>query len=392
MIVLSEILNGLFKWYTKQLARLDEIERLEKCELLLCASDLGIDTSAIRRTLIGLLQEEERLKLEENPLLHSVLVLLVFTRFQIGEDHRRKFLEHWFGDEKFMKHGLFIGGTVVSLALQNQQIVNPTVVNYAREWFLTHKNLKSDKLVAWAPFCLQLAGYLNEAKTRAIEALGRREKNGSWGNDPKRSINCAYALVLSKLVSREDLINSIDYIISRYKQGIITELPFKAQMLRLFHVLGLVPLGPLTELRDFLTRSQRIFLSYSRIDMDAADKIVTHLEKHGFNIWIDRDMTLGEDWPKKLASEINASDGVLMLISNNSLNSDYCLKEIVFALKKKKPVVAIHLDRTILPDKIDFMLGDIQRISMTDYINFDTFIRELENGLKRVQNLEKLPV
>lgn len=384
MSALSKIGTDLCTWYVRTMAGLDQIDRLEKGELLLGARDLGVETGAVRRALAGLIQEESRCEPGVAPVLHAILFRLVFTCFGVGEELRRSFLDYWLTEDRLRKQGLFIAATLVSLALQNKHLLNPHSQTLAREWYVRQGVFKSDKLASWAPYCLQLAGYPDKAESRAREALDRRERNGSWGNDLKRTLGCAYALALSKLVSRQDLARTIDYLISRYGQGIITDIPLRCQTLRFFHLLDLVPEADLQRLHNLLTRFRKVFLSYSRIDTEVAEQVVSELEAQGFVVWIDRvGIAFGDEWPKKIADGINDSDVVLMLITQSSIQSAYCSREIIYALKKSKPLVALHVDQVPLPDEIDLMLGNIQRISMSDYREFPLLMREVGEGLNR---------
>jgi hypothetical protein len=67
------------------------------------------------------------------------------------------------------------------------------------------------------------------------------------------------------------------------------------------------------------------------------------------------------------------------------LGSDYCSKEILYALKKRKPILALHLDSTGLPDKIELMLGDIQRLSLPDYGDLPACLAAVDAGLQRIE-------
>ena len=62
-----------------------------------------------------------------------------------------------------------------------------------------------------------------------------------------------------------------------------------------------------------MTRDKlKLFISYSRRDMTAADALVTALEGEGFEITIDRrDLPYGEEWQKELGDFIRASDTVV---------------------------------------------------------------------------------
>ncbi len=62
----------------------------------------------------------------------------------------------------------------------------------------------------------------------------------------------------------------------------------------------------------------KLFVSYSRRDLETADRLVAALEEAGFAVTIDRrDLPYGEEWQSELADFIRASDTVVWLVSSN---------------------------------------------------------------------------
>ena len=45
------------------------------------------------------------------------------------------------------------------------------VYDYAKEWFLKHERIESDRFAAWACYCILKSGYPSVAKQRAAEVL-----------------------------------------------------------------------------------------------------------------------------------------------------------------------------------------------------------------------------
>ena len=83
-----------------------------------------------------------------------------------------------------------------------------------------------------------------------------------------------------------------------------------------------------------------IFISYSRRDIDFAQKIVDALAANKLDTWIDgKSIPKGEKWLDAIYRGIEESDAFLFLISRNSVNSDYCHKEIVHAVKNNKRIL-----------------------------------------------------
>lgn len=84
----------------------------------------------------------------------------------------------------------------------------------------------------------------------------------------------------------------------------------------------------------------RVFVSYSRRDMEAADEIVQGLEFAGFAVTIDRNsITEGEDWRRRLGALIADADNIVFLLSPDSAASDICRWEVAHAEQLSKRLV-----------------------------------------------------
>lgn len=92
----------------------------------------------------------------------------------------------------------------------------------------------------------------------------------------------------------------------------------------------------------------RVFISYSRDDMDFADQLVAALETTGFDVMLDRHgITGGEDFQRRLGSLIREADTVIFVLSPSSAVSDMCAWEVTQAVELGKrilPVVCRALD------------------------------------------------
>ena len=105
--------------------------------------------------------------------------------------------------------------------------------------------------------------------------------------------------------------------------------------------------------------SLKLFVSYSRRDMAAADALVAALEGEGFEVTIDRrDLPYGEEWQKELADFIRGSDTVVWLVSPDSIASKWCNWELgeVGRLNKRLLPIAI---RAVAPEELPESLGKV---------------------------------
>src|SRR5688572_31901339 len=83
-----------------------------------------------------------------------------------------------------------------------------------------------------------------------------------------------------------------------------------------------------------------IFISYSRSDLHQPQKIVGALAASKLETWIDwKSIPKGEDWEQEIYRGIEAAEAFLFLISNHSVASEMCNKEIAHAVKNGKRIL-----------------------------------------------------
>ena len=73
----------------------------------------------------------------------------------------------------------------------------------------------------------------------------------------------------------------------------------------------------------------RVFCAYAHSDSRYRERLIAALkglERNGaIKIWFDRQISPGTDWNQVIAKELETAEIVLMLISNDFVNSDYCV-------------------------------------------------------------------
>ncbi|MBI4783819.1 MAG: GUN4 domain-containing protein [Oscillatoriophycideae cyanobacterium NC_groundwater_1537_Pr4_S-0.65um_50_18] len=81
-----------------------------------------------------------------------------------------------------------------------------------------------------------------------------------------------------------------------------------------------------------------VFISYSKQDKELRDGLLAHLrplETKGIISWHDRQILPGTRWDEEIKARLNAADIILLLISADFLNTDYCNQvEIPEALRR----------------------------------------------------------
>lgn len=87
-----------------------------------------------------------------------------------------------------------------------------------------------------------------------------------------------------------------------------------------------------------------IFISYSHRDEDWKDRIVTHLGvSQQFELWDDRQIAGGEEWFPAITEAIDRGAIGIVLVSANSLTSNFILKEEIPRLLAKRSSESLRL-------------------------------------------------
>jgi TPR repeat protein len=84
----------------------------------------------------------------------------------------------------------------------------------------------------------------------------------------------------------------------------------------------------------------RVFISYSREDLEFADQLHAALNTYGFDSVIDRHgISGGEDWKRRLGNLIREADTVVFVLSPNSARSEICAWEVEEAERLGKRIL-----------------------------------------------------
>nr|MDO8112775.1 toll/interleukin-1 receptor domain-containing protein [Candidatus Sigynarchaeota archaeon] len=105
-----------------------------------------------------------------------------------------------------------------------------------------------------------------------------------------------------------------------------------------------------------------IFISYSHADMDLVFPEIRRMHDEGYRIWYDQGIKPSEEWMKEIVKAINKSIFFVLFVSPAIVDSIYVKMEISWALKNRKPFLAIFLNDTKLPDEISFQIDMFQHL------------------------------
>lgn len=87
-------------------------------------------------------------------------------------------------------------------------------------------------------------------------------------------------------------------------------------------------------------KETRLFVSYPRSAAEPVRELAAHLERLGQNVWVDQQLSGGQDWWDTILERIRACDCFMFALCEEALRSKACRAELDYAHR---------LDRVILP-------------------------------------------
>jgi hypothetical protein len=91
----------------------------------------------------------------------------------------------------------------------------------------------------------------------------------------------------------------------------------------------------------------RVFISYSRRDLENAEHLRDHLIAAGFDAFLDKhDISPGEPWRERLSALISSAEKIVFLISPSSIASDICAWEVDHAERLGKSLLPVVIQET----------------------------------------------
>lgn len=95
---------------------------------------------------------------------------------------------------------------------------------------------------------------------------------------------------------------------------------------------------------------ERVFLSYSRADVERVDVLAADLRQAGFDVWLDRELPGGIEWWNEILRRIRESDSFLVAVSAASASSRACAAELEYALGVRREVLRVAVEPRDPPD------------------------------------------
>ena len=104
------------------------------------------------------------------------------------------------------------------------------------------------------------------------------------------------------------------------------------------------------------------FVCYSHRDASTAYKEIQRFQRAGIRVWYDEGIGGGDEWADSVATAIAESTVFFFLVTQNSVQSEHCRREINFAHSCATAVTPIYLEPTTLPAGLKLSLNNRQAI------------------------------
>lgn len=109
---------------------------------------------------------------------------------------------------------------------------------------------------------------------------------------------------------------------------------------------------------------RKVFVSYSRVNLDAVKQLVDDLQAMGVNTWYDQTLTGGQRWWDNILAGIRDCDIFLFALSPESWESEACRSELTYGLGLVKPILPVLVADGI---KMNLLSAPLAEIQITDY-------------------------
>ena len=110
--------------------------------------------------------------------------------------------------------------------------------------------------------------------------------------------------------------------------------------------------------------TSHIFISYNKQDKDFTAQLADDLQEYGFKVWYDPNIGGGEQWKETIVAKLKSAEEVIVVLSPNSIDSDWVQYEGSMASVLGKNIYPILIANLRVDQNLPPWMERIQ------YINF----------------------
>lgn len=137
----------------------------------------------------------------------------------------------------------------------------------------------------------------------------------------------------------------------------------------------------------------KIFISYwhGKPDEELADHLEDYLRNKNYDVFIDKKIVEGEEWPKRIEDELFSSNIFIVLISQDSAKRPFLRQEIetAYEIKEKKseqililPIKNFNIEINELDIKLRTYLSDIEFVTWANNTSFEVICEKVINAIE----------
>jgi tetratricopeptide (TPR) repeat protein len=104
------------------------------------------------------------------------------------------------------------------------------------------------------------------------------------------------------------------------------------------------------------------FACYSHQDAESVYADLKEMDRHGINLWYDEGISAGSSWRAEIAAAISGAKQFIFFISDSSINSSHCLREVDYALSHDIEILPVYLEECCLPAELQLVLNRVQAL------------------------------
>ncbi|MEZ9001893.1 toll/interleukin-1 receptor domain-containing protein [Vibrio splendidus] len=132
-----------------------------------------------------------------------------------------------------------------------------------------------------------------------------------------------------------------------------------------------------------------VFISYSHSDEEFVNKFAAHLVKHNTHVWVDTwNLSIGDSILTKVQEAIEESSALILVLSKQSVESEWCKKELNSALMRELDEKRVIVLPVLLEDcNIPLFLREKMYADFRS--SFDVGLSSIVDSLARISNQQQ---
>ena len=108
---------------------------------------------------------------------------------------------------------------------------------------------------------------------------------------------------------------------------------------------------------DLSDRELDVFISYSSLNKNVADAVVSDFEQHGIRCWYaPRDIMPGQEWVTAIHDAINSCKLFILIYTDSSNESRQVANEVALAFNSGKTLIPFRLSETEMSTELEYYL------------------------------------